>query len=415
MMYGKLFYKIYFDVLGVVFYWKNMMFITEEKRIFAQNPDNMIKIANEIAHWKEQRKDILHNKELKLTQFIEKIYNVINLKNKKINTGGEDMKAIVVDKNSADGLDYSIQQRIFEENGIEFILEDCQTEDEIIEKCKDADALLVIYRQITPRIMDALKNCKVILRYGIGYDVIDVKAATERGIKVCNSPRHCLDEVATHTIAMILAMERKLVFYHNLVKQGKWLANEGFKPHRLSTQTLGFVGFGNIARRAAEFAKGFGFRMLAYDPFLPEEVVKAAGAEKVELNQLLEESDVISLHTPLMDSTFHLINKDTIAKMKDGVMIVNTSRGPIIAIDDLMEAVKFGKIKAAALDVVEGEPIVVPDHPLFETGHIICSPHAAYNSVEAEAQMMEVLATTAVDILNGKNPANIVNKKELGL
>lgn len=98
MMYGKLFYKIYFDVLGVVFYWKNMMFITEEKRIFAQNPDNMIKIANEIAHWKEQRKDILHNKELKLTQFIEKIYNVINLKNKKINTGGEDMKAIVVDR-----------------------------------------------------------------------------------------------------------------------------------------------------------------------------------------------------------------------------------------------------------------------------------------------------------------------------
>ena len=310
------------------------------------------------------------------------------------------MKAIVVDKNSADGLDYTIQQKIFEENGIEFILEDCQTEDEIIEKCKDADALLVIYRQITPRIMDAM---------------IDVKAATERGIKVCNSPRHCLDEVATHTVAMILAMERKLVFYNDLVKEGKWLANEGFKPHRLSTQTLGFVGFGNIARRAAEFVKGFGFRMVAYDPFLPEEVVKAAGAEKVELDQLLAESDVISLHTPLMDSTYHLINKENIAKMKEGVMIVNTSRGPIIAIDDLMEAVKSGKVKAAALDVVEGEPVTVPNHPMFETGHIICSPHAAYNSVEAEAQMMEVLATTAVDILNGKNPSNIVNKKELGL
>ena len=138
------------------------------------------------------------------------------------------MKAIVVDKNSADGLDYSIQKKIFEENGIEFVLEDCQTEDEIIEKCKDADALLVIYRQITPRIMDALEHCKVILRYGIGYDVIDVKAATERGIKVCNSPVHCLDEVATHTIAMILAMERQLVFYNDLVKRGQWLANAGF-------------------------------------------------------------------------------------------------------------------------------------------------------------------------------------------
>lgn len=325
------------------------------------------------------------------------------------------MKAIVVDKNSADGLDYGIQKKIFEENGIEFVLEDCQTEDEIIEKCKDADALLVIYRKITTRIMDALTNCKVILRYGIGYDVIDVEAATERGIKVCNSPTHCLDEVATHTIAMILAMERQLVFYNDVVKSGKWLANAGFKPHRLSCQTLGFVGFGNIARRAADFAKGFGFKMIAYDPYLDEEVIKASGAEKVNLDELLERSDVVTIHTPLFDSTYHLINKDSIAKMKDGVMIVNTSRGPIIAIDDLLEAVKTGKVKAAALDVVENEPVTVPDHPMFETGKIICSPHAAYNSVEAEEQMMAVLANTAVDILNGKNPSNIVNKKALGL
>lgn len=325
------------------------------------------------------------------------------------------MKAIVADKNSADGLDYSIQKKIFEENGIEFVLEDCQTEDEIIEKCQDADALLVIYRKITPRIMDALKNCKVILRYGIGYDVIDVDAATERGIKVCNSPLHCLDEVATHTVAMILAMERQLVFFNDLVKQGKWLANAGFKPHRLSTQTLGFVGFGNIARRAAEFAKGFGFHMIAYDPFLDAEKMEAHGVEKVSFDQLLEQADVISIHTPLLDSTYHLINRESISRMKDNVMIVNTSRGPIIAIDDLVQAVKSGKVRAAALDVVEGEPIVEPGHPLFETGRIICSPHAAYNSVEAEAQMMEVLAQTAVDVLNGKNPMNIVNKKALGL
>ena len=325
------------------------------------------------------------------------------------------MKAIVADKNSADGLDYSIQKKIFEDNGIEFVLEDCQTEDEIIKKCKEADALLVIYKQITPKIMDALGNCKVILRYGIGYDVIDVKAATERGIKVCNSPMHCLDEVATHTIAMILAMKRQLVFYNDLVKQGKWLANAGFKPHRLSNQTLGFIGFGHIARRTAEFAKGFGFKMLAYDPFLSEEAVKDAGAEKAELDQLLGESDVISLHTPLTKNTFHLINKETIAKMKDGVMIVNTSRGPIISSDDLMEAVKEGKVRAAALDVVEQEPLTVPNHPLFETGRIICSPHAAYNSIEAEQQMMEVLAQTAVDVLKGGNPSNIVNRRELGI
>lgn len=263
--------------------------------------------------------------------------------------------------------------------------------------------------------MDALKNCKVILRYGIGYDVIDVDAATERGIKVCNSPLHCLDEVATHTVAMILAMERQLVFFNDLVKQGKWLANAGFKPHRLSTQTLGFVGFGNIARRAAEFAKGFGFHLIAYDPFLDAEKIEAHGVEKVSFDQLLEQADVISIHTPLLDSTYHLINRESIARMKDDVMIVNTSRGPIIAIDDLVQAVKSGKVRAAALDVVEGEPIVEAGHPLFETGRIICSPHAAYNSIEAEAQMMEVIAQTAVDVLNGKNPMNIVNRKALGL
>ena len=154
--------------------------------------------------------------------------------------------------------------------------------------------------------------------------------------------------------------------------------------------------------------------MVAYDPYLDESIITASGAEKVELDELLAVSDVITIHTPLFESTYHLINKDTIAKMKDGVMIVNTSRGPIISADDLMAAVKEGKVRAAALDVVEHEPISEPGHPLFETGKIICSPHAAYNSVEAEKQMMAVLAATAVDTLNGKNPDNIVNKKALG-
>lgn len=325
------------------------------------------------------------------------------------------MKAILVDKNSADGLNYDIQKKIFEENGITFIVENCQTEDEIIEKCSDADALLVIYKKITPRIMDNLKNCKVILRYGIGYDVIDVDAATERSIKVCNSPTHCLDEVATHTLALLLAIERKLIMYHENVREGKWLANAGFKPHRLSSQTLGFIGFGNIARRAAEFAKGFGFTMVAYDPFLKDEVFENIGVKKVTLDELYACSDAISIHTPLVKDTFHLINKESIAKMKDGVMIVNTSRGPIICENDLLEAVKSRKVTAAALDVIESEPVTIKNHPLFNIGNIIISPHAAYNSIEAENQMMEVLATTAVKILNGENTTNIVNAKALGI
>lgn len=325
------------------------------------------------------------------------------------------MKAIVVDKNSADGLDYSIQKEIFEKAGIEYILEDCQNEDEIIERCKDADALLVIYRKITPRIMDAMPNLKVILRYGIGYDVIDVDAATERGIKVCNSPTHCLDEVATHTVALLLAAERKIVLYNDEVREGQWLANLGEKPHRLSSQTVGFVGFGNIARRAADFLTGFGFNMIAYDPFLSEEVIASKGARKVDLDELFAQADVITIHTPLFDSTYHMINKESIAKMKDGVIIVNTSRGPIINLNDLLEGIDAGKIKCAALDVLETEPNVDVKAVFAHPDKIIVTPHAAYNSVEAEAQMMKVIAETAVKVLNGENPMNIVNRKALGL
>lgn len=322
------------------------------------------------------------------------------------------MKAIVVDKNSADGLDYSIQQKIFEEHGIEFVLEDCQTEDEIIEKCKDADALLVIYRKITPRIMDALTNCKVILRYGIGYDVIDVAAATERGIKVCNSPLHCLDEVATHTIAMILAMERQLVFFNDVVKSGRWLANAGFKPHRLSCQTLGFIGFGNIARRTADFAKGFGFNMIAYDPYLEASVIEASGAEKVELEELLAVSDVISIHTPLFDSTYHLINRDSIAKMKDGVIILNDSRGPLIVEEDLKEALNSGKVGAAGLDVVSTEPIR-GDNPLLQARNCFITPHIAWAPRESRQRLMDIAVSNLKSFMDG-SPVNVVNKQVTG-
>lgn len=325
------------------------------------------------------------------------------------------MKAILVDRNGADGLDFSIQKKIFNDAGIDFIMLDCKTEEEIIEKCSDADVLLVIYQKITPKIMDSCKNLKAILRYGIGYDCIDVKSATERGIKVCNSPHHCLDEVATHTLALILASERRIVAYNDEVREGGWKANIFEKPHRLSTQTLGFIGFGNIARRVADFAKGFGFKMIAYDPFLSEEIIESKSAKKVNLETVLESSDVITIHTPLFDSTYHMINSSTIAKMKNNVIIVNTSRGPIINLEDLLDALRENKVGTAALDVLETEPYVDVAKVFENKDKIIVTPHTAYNSLEAENQMMEVLARTAVEILNGNIPENIVNKKALNL
>lgn len=324
-------------------------------------------------------------------------------------------KIVLVDKSSEFGLDFSIQKQIIEQNGMEFCMEDCQTEEEIIEKCSDADAIMVIYKKITPKIIDSLKKCKVILRYGIGYDVIDVESATKNGIMVCNSPNHCIKEVATHTLAMILALCRKIVIYNEKVRNGDWAAKGGYQIHRLSERTLGFVGFGNIARQAAQYAEIFGFSMVAYDPYASEIAFEEFNVRKVSKDELFQKSDIISIHTPLLESTHHIINKESIEKMKDGVMIINTSRGPLVCEKDILEAVKSGKVAAAALDVIESEPITVKNHPLFETGNIIASPHAAYNSVEAEKEMMETLAWTAVKVLKEEYPQNIVNKKQLGL
>lgn len=325
------------------------------------------------------------------------------------------MKAVVVDSKISDGLDFSIQEKIFEKAGITYVLEDCASEEEIISKCADADALLNIFQPITPHIMDACPNLKVCLRFGIGYDSIDVDAATERGIFVCNSPTHCLDEVATHTLALILAMERRIVRYNDALREGKWILNPGAKPHRLSAQTLGLIGFGNIAQRTAAFAAPFGFRMIASDPFLPEEVFRKQNVEKVTMEEVLAQSDVISIHTPLNEHTYHLIDENTISHMKDGVMIVNTSRGPVVCLNDLLSALKTEKIGYAALDVMETEP--EPDvEKLFEMKNkIIATPHVAYNSQEAEETMMRVLAETAVTILKGGVTQNIVNAKELKL
>ena len=324
-------------------------------------------------------------------------------------------KVVLVDSTATDGFDYTIQKNILEQNGMDLIIEDCHLEDEIIEACKDADAIMVFNKQITPRIINSLTKCKVMVRYGIGYDVIDVEAATKRGILVCNVPDYCVEEVATHTMALMLAVIRKICFYNSELKEGTWLVNEGYPIRRMSTMTLGLVGFGHIARQTAKYAQAFGMNILAYDPYLPEEKMVENGAKKVTLEELCQKSDVISVHVPLNEETRHIINRDNIAKMKDGVILINTSRGPLVCEKDLIEAVKSGKVMAAGLDVCESEPITVPHHPLLEAGNIIVTPHAAYNSLEATDELLEKAALSVVRVLKGEVPYNTVNKRQLGL
>ncbi len=295
------------------------------------------------------------------------------------------MKIVFIDNKPIYQMQTDIQRRICEAQGIEYAALDCVNEQEVIARCQDADAILVVY--------------------------------TEKGIFVCNIPDYCIEEVATHTAAMILDISRKLTFYHEDVKSGRWAAANGYALHRLSQQTIGFVGFGNIARQAAHYMAAFGSRIVAYDPFQPDEVFEASHVIRASFDTLLAESDIVSLHLPLFDSTYHMIDKNAIQKMKDGAKIVNTSRGPLICEKDLLAAITSGKLTAAALDVVEFEPITEANHPLFESGRVTVSPHAAFSSTESVIDMLEKIALTACQILKGDFQEDvikrIVNRKEL--
>lgn len=323
-------------------------------------------------------------------------------------------KFVILDSHELAGSDFNIEKNILEAQGIECIVAECKTAEEVVEIAKDADGVGLVYVDMNKDLMSKLENCKVIVRYGIGFDTIDVEAATERGIIVCNLPDYCQPDVATHTMALLLNISRKVSYLDRSCRKGNWAANDGYPINRISAMTLGLVGFGSIARLFVKYMSGFGMNIIAYDPFLPDSFFEELKVKRVTLDELYAEADAISIHTPLTPETKHLINKDTIAKMKDGVLIVNTARGPIINIYDLMEALESGKVKAAGLDVVEIEPIFDPESPVYKYDNLIINPHSAYNSVEASIEQHQKVAYSAIDVLV-KNimPYNAVNKRQL--
>jgi D-3-phosphoglycerate dehydrogenase len=319
------------------------------------------------------------------------------------------LKAVLVDKRSlTDG--YEIEKEIFNQKNINFRLGDSRTDDEILELCQDADAVMTVYQNLSGKVISNLDNCKVIVRYGIGFDNVDIEAATKKGIKVCNIPDYCMEEVATHTVSLILALTRNLKILNLNIGAGEWNDFSSSPSHRLTTQTLGLVGFGKIAREVAKYTKAFGFKQIAYDPFLPEEAFQTIGVEKVTLEKLFIESDFISLHLPLNEETRHIINKDSLCFMKNNTVIINTSRGPLINQDDLIDAIKKEQIGGAGLDVLEVEPLTDTSHELLSLKNVIVTPHIAYKSVESAALLHEKAAKTVCNVLAGEDVYNIVNK-----
>jgi len=256
----------------------------------------------------------------------------------------------------------------------------------------------------------------LLLRPYVGYDDIDVDAANAEGILVANVPDAFSEEVANHAMALILAANNQLLISDRYVRSGEWAQQRGrpkrkVELRRLSALTLGFVGFGNIARMTAERARPFGFKLLAYDPFLKQETADPYGATLVSFDQLLAESDVITIHTFLHATTRHLLNAERIAQMKKGAYVVNTARGPIVDEEALIQALKSGHLAGVALDVTEVEPLGASSE-LVKLDNTILTPHMASESVEGRQTLMRRVAEIARSVAMGQLPERhvVVNK-----
>ncbi len=277
----------------------------------------------------------------------------------------------------------------------------------ILEVARDADALLTTYAKITADMIRQMTRCRIIARFGIGVDNVDIPVATSQGIVVTRVPDYCLDEVSEHAMALLLALARKIPFANSRTHAGNWKMPEVVPIHRLRGTVLGLVAFGQIPQLVAPKAKSFGMRVVTYDPFVPDEVLSRAAVERVEFDELVRISDFISIHTPLMPATHHLFNADIFSRMKRTAYLINTARGPIIDETALAQALDMKQIAGAALDVMEKEP--PGSSPLFGRDNVIVTPHTSFYSEESLVDLQTKASEEVVRVLTGQAPKNPVN------
>ena len=289
----------------------------------------------------------------------------------------------------------------------------CRSEEELIAAVKDVDAIIGGGPFFNRRVMESMPKCLVISTYSVGYDPLDIDAATENGIIVTNNPASewCIEEVSNHAIALLLASAKKLVLMNNLVKQGRWAdARQTQAPmNSIHGQTLGLVGCGQIGRMTARKAQCFGLRTIGYDPYLNKSVAEEAGITLMSMSEVLTQSDFVSAHTFLSDETTHLLGEKEFNQMKPNAFFINTSRGKTVDEPALIKALQEKKIAGAGLDVFEKEP-VDPDNPLLKMDNVITIPHTASYSDAALIQQAINPAREVARVLSGHWPNNPVNK-----
>jgi D-3-phosphoglycerate dehydrogenase len=293
-------------------------------------------------------------------------------------------------------------------NEDEIIYAECETEEETVEACRDADVIITFIAPITEHVLEATNEVKLIIRQGAGYDNINVQAATVRGIPVSNAPDYGSADVASHGIALALAAS------HDIVNSDRGLReNEGWGSSRviqpIQGGTYGIVGLGRIGRRAVPMARGLGMDVVAFDPLLDDDIFEQMDVEQVSFEKLLERSDCITLHAPLNHETYHMFSKEEFDRMKESAILVNVARGPLVDEEALVSAIKNEEIRGAGLDVYEEEPPV--DSPVLELDDVVCSPHHAGSSPTAKENKIRIVREEVERVLRGESLHNIINQE----
>ena len=321
-------------------------------------------------------------------------------------------KVVVADYDFGDVI---IEQSIVTGAGFELIAAQCKSENDVIAVARDADAVLTQYAEIGKRAIQSFTRCKIIARYGIGVDIVDVDAATAKNIVVTNVPNDwCMNEVADHAVALLLALVRKLSFYDRATRAGDWHWQSGRPIRRLQEGTVGLFSFGAIAREIARRMRAFGVRVIAHDPFVEAREAASAGVSLVSFEELLAQSDYLVIQAPLTRETRGRFGEAELRRMKQGAILINTARGPIVKDADLYRVLKEGWLAGAGLDDLEEEPAKraswKPDNPLFKLENVIITPHAAYYSEQSIQIVRRFASEEAVRVVRGEAPLSPVNK-----
>ncbi len=320
-------------------------------------------------------------------------------------------KAVRVDR-GADRTNMDLEAQGLAKVGAELVGADSSSEEQTIQAAGDADVILTAAAQITRHVMEQLPRLKAVVRYGIGYDTIDVPAATDNGVLVVNVPDFCWEEVSNHAIVMLLACAKKLVAINNAVKKDGWMAGSRLMRPMVSIfdQTLGVVGCGNIGRRVARKAQCFGLTALGYDPYVDRMLAAEYGIKLVDtLPELLRQSDFVSINPLLNDETRHMIGEKEFRLMKPTSYVINTARGPVIDEQALIKALNEKWIAGAGLDVFEQEPADAAN-PLFQMDNVVVTPHSAFYSEVSSNRLRISVGQEAARVISGQWPRNVVNR-----